>query len=156
MKVGLRFNKRIHLRIEYGKGEYDIIERKLIAIGLEKSITNSLFGQNGLTAEYYRNSNIESLRFALSNSLSEISNDNGISFRDDINNPILYRSLYNLAMFRMIPDSKGIIEIPVEKFLTVAELKKFSDILKSILELILNIPDASDEVEISIGGESNG
>jgi hypothetical protein len=155
MKVGLRFNKAVYFRIEYDNNEYSRIESKLLVIGLNKSITHNLFGKN-IESEYYRNSDNVVLKNALSNSLSEISYRHGISFRDDINNEILNREHYNLAIFRVIPNDKGIIEIPIGKFLTIAELKKFSDILKDILELILNIPNESDEVEIRIEDNKNG
>ena len=134
MKVKFEIDKGYpYLIIKYDDGEWEKIENILKSLGLQKSYTEKGFGKN-LKFEYYRENDTELLNYIKNYFYSHISN-----IIDDINDYLYDNQHFNIAIFRVIPNSQNEVKILLDKYLTIYELKKLFEKIKELYEIILNI-----------------
>ena len=132
MKIKFEIDKGYpYLIIKYEDDEWTKIENILKNLGLQKSYTEKGFGKN-LKFEYYRENDTELLNYLRNYFSSHLSN-----IIDNINDYI-YNGYFNIAIFRVIPQN-GEVKILLDKYLTIAELKKLFEKIKEIYELLLNL-----------------
>jgi len=132
MKIKFEIDKGFpYLIIKYENDEWEKIENILKNLGLQKAFTEKGFNKN-LKLEYYRENDTELLNYLRNYFSSHLSN-----IIDNINDYI-YNGYFNIAIFRVIPQN-GEVKILLDKYLTIAELKKLFEKIKEIYELLLNL-----------------
>lgn len=67
---------------------------------------------------------------------------------DDVNLPVFYEGKLNLAIFRAVPDDKGMVEFPLQRFLDVGEANSITSQIAELYGRIFNI--AEGDVEITV------
>jgi DNA-directed RNA polymerase subunit F len=145
MKIKFKIeNGYPYLVIRYENNEWETIENILKELGLQKAKTRMGFNK-GLELEYYRELDTELLNYLRKYFSSKISN-----FVDDINASIYEHNKFNIALFRVVPNSRGEVKILLDKYLTIAELKELINKIKQVYEMLLNLATGSVEVNITI------
>ncbi len=140
MKLRLESNdKKSYLTLQYEGEEWDRMENQLKTIGLEQHRTANAFGLE-LTATYYRSSG----RF-----IEYLIKQRGLSnCFDDINSPPLDTTkakCYNLCVFRIQPDKNLQVKIPLEGWLTIADIEDYLHcFLKPVLTATLSVVCAAE------------
>jgi hypothetical protein len=128
--------------IAYEDSEWEQIETILKkTLGLEKREIANCWG-HGLKAECYVERKAE-----LKEYLQKTFKDNISGVYDNLNDRFYQFKDFNIAFLRVIPDSDGKIQIPLEKFLTVVEVNEIAQKIVSIYKVLLNIATG---VEVSI------
>jgi hypothetical protein len=145
MKMQLKCNGGIELVFKYGAGEWEAIETKLIQLGLEKSSSNNLFGENQ-AGEFYRAGNSELAR-AFENHQNTIGNYDMGTF-DHINRGVILDGRLNVAVFRCVP-TNNMVSIKLQKYLTIAEVNSLSKAVANVFSWLINTV-ATAEIDIKI------
>ena len=145
--VSMRFrlklkNGRQYLVIKYEGSEWEEIEQKLIALGLEKRETENAWGK-GDRLEFYRESNEELKRSIMGNLMD-------LNVYDDINSPLVDEWAVNIAVFRVIPNKKGEVVVELDKYLTVCELNRLVKTYVRVYEALFNIVTEDVDVKVSV------
>lgn len=139
MKYGIKCNGTPKFFVKYEGNEWNELSLKLESMGLRKATTSQMWG--GQSGTYYREENSE-LRRMVQNTL--IVNDTTIDYSlcDDINAQFISasnQSSFNVAIFRVIPDSDGYIIVDIPKFLNVLELNRIGKTVSAIYQVLFNV-----------------
>lgn len=146
MKLLLKsYNKLPHLVIKYEDNEWEMIENKLREIGLEKSYSEKIFGKfNGY---FYRSPNREFANY--------LTKEFGLShFLDDVNDECGVGYDFNVAVFRVVPNERNEVIIPLKKFLSVVELEDMIFKITNTLKHLLGLINQEVEVNIKLNGHN--
>lgn len=149
MKVHVKINGDVRLVVKYESDEWQKVEEKLKQLGLEKASTSQAWGSQE-NAEYYRESTPELLRAM--QRVFEFLRVGQYSLIDSINKPFIDEdsSRYmNVAVFRVVPNAGGEVSVPVQKYLTLLEVKSVVQALGKVYEFLLNTATESDEFTIT-------
>jgi hypothetical protein len=133
-------NKKPYLIIQYENCEWDTIENILTnVLGLEKREVINGWGK-GIKLMCYVETNQELKDYVYRTFRSD-------KWFDNINEPFVHLDYVNLAFLRVIPDEKRRVYIPLDKFLTIAELNQIVYSIVDIYKILLNL---ANDVEINI------
>jgi hypothetical protein len=134
MKIKFEIEKGYpYLILRYENDEWQKIENVLKSLGLEKAYTELGFGKN-LKFEYYRENDTELLNYIKNYFYSHLN-----YVIDDINDLVYHNGYFNIAIFRVIPNSQNEVKILLDKYLTIYELKKIFEKIRELYEILLNI-----------------
>lgn len=144
MKIKLKNIKgRPALLVRYEESEWNKIEKILKnTLKLDKREIINGFGRR-LRFEAYAETE-ENLQKYIQATFTDAIR---FSFIDNLNSLLYNDGILNIAIFRIVPDKKYEITIPLEKYFTVVELNDLVTKLTSIYKVILEIVN---DVEISV------
>lgn len=143
INVGLKVNPPT-LTLTYSPEFYETVKRTLVNLGLcEAQITNGWGVGMRLTA--YRSTD-ESLKNHIMRT-----NTTSLPFIDDINKPLLHNGAFNIAIFRVVPETRGdkkVVEVPLSQMITRWEFNNIRDAIATVFRAILGI--VSSDIECTI------
>jgi hypothetical protein len=144
MKLTYRIRQmKSSLVLRYEAEEWDALKRKYEDFGLQIRVSPSSFGRDDSTpVSYYSRPDGESVAERLGFTSSEYS-------VDSIREPAISNAGVNFVIFRVVPNQKLEVSIPIEKLLTVTELNKLILRIKSVYSTIFNISNSAD-IEVKI------
>jgi len=142
MKLGIKIeNGTPYFWLRYEGNEWEEIKSILQKLGLKERVTEQGFGM-GEVLKYYRETNTELKNYiqkTLLPSRNEPTWEEVLNIYDDINNVLIHNDRVNIAIFRVVPNSKGEVNIRLDKFLTVADLRQIVLVLQKVYEKLFNV-----------------
>jgi hypothetical protein len=155
MKLMLKMNSEgvPVLILKYHPQEWELLQRKWDELGLERRVSENLWGV-GWRGEFYkeRNSIMENL-------IKELFNTEGMRYRifSDINSPIIHNYRVNVGILRVVPDDDYTVRAPLPVLLNVEDLVQIRDTLANAVRLILKVvTNAECEVKFVVNGKVIG
>jgi hypothetical protein len=136
MRVFLKFDGTPQLELHYEDGEWEYLERLYREyLKLEQAETVSAWGC-GKHAKFYRETNAELFRYWM-----QVWSDTECTpyYFDSINRPVWSERRLNLAIFRVIPDEKRRVRVPLDKFMNVEELNRLTSLIADFLRITTNL-----------------
>lgn len=155
MKLKIEFNEKPKMILQYDNDELAQLEKVWQYLHLTKAQTTNAWGLPSETLTYMRETQRDLIRF-FSDSLSYRDRDARVNFSDSINNQPFCTEIdgryltFNLAIFRVIPNTKNTITVKLSKFLSVLELQQIANTIKEIMQRLMNL--VLDNTEITING----
>jgi len=136
MKLGIKIeNGTPYFWLRYEGNEWEEIKSILQKLGLKERVTEHGFGM-GEVLKYYRETNTELKNYIQKTLLPW---EEVLNIYDDINNVLIHNDRVNIAIFRVVPNSKGEVKIRLDKFLTVADLRQIVLVLQKVYEKLFNV-----------------
>ena len=134
MRTKLTFNGKPTLQLVYEGNEWETVSQVLENnLKLKLSTTTNLFG-NHVTGKYYRDTD-ENLKRFIDRTLVQ-QKGRGVN---DINTPVIVgENTVNIAILRVVP-TDGVVEVPMQKFMNIAELQSFVRTLARTMEFLFSI-----------------
>jgi hypothetical protein len=155
MKLMLKMNSEGMpvLILKYQPKEWELLESKWRELGLERRVSENLWGV-GWRGEFYkeRNSIMENL-------IRELFNTEGLRYRifSDINSPILNNGRVNIGILRVVPDDNYTVKAPLPILLNIEDLLQIRDTIANAVRLILKVvTDAECEIRFVVNGKLIG
>jgi hypothetical protein len=155
MKLVVRMNNEgvPVLVIKYRPEEWQILQRKWEELGLERRMSENLWGV-GWRGEFYKERN--SLMENLLRGLFELE---GLRYRifSDINSPLFRDSRINIGILRVVPNDDYEVVCPLPRLINIDDLVLLRDVLADSVRLILRIVMSSEvEIRFVINGREIG
>jgi hypothetical protein len=160
-----------HFTFEYEESEWARLKAYYEGMDYTEAETKKAFGCEQ-TLKYYNNNKKKTLAEYYGNRFAKKSGYSDIRLGDQINNGLVYssnnerketslsestfRSYWNLAPLRVIPDKSNKSRFYFEDVFTVAELRMLTSVFKEVLELILDTSLAGESKFYRAGSKMAG
>ena len=126
---------KAYLYLKYEDTEWNKIQKKFEDLGLQEKESVQGFGR-GVSVKFYKDT-----EGVVDDYLDKtLENYFGVSVINDINSSVMAKgSYFNLAPLRVIPDDKGIVELPMTSLATASEINTYTQLIVNSIQALMNI-----------------
>lgn len=136
MQIKYQLKKgKAYLYLKYEDTEWNKIQKKFEDLGLQEKESVQGFGR-GVSVKFYKDT-----EGVVDDYLDKtLENYFGVSVINDINSSVMAKgSYFNLAPLRVIPDDKGIVELPMTSLATASEINTYTQLIVNSIQALMNI-----------------